>query len=58
MKTSKREKMKVAKIIDGKEASIWQRKMTETSVGTFRGKVGQRALKEQPGTWETRPNDG
>jgi hypothetical protein len=34
MKTSKREKMKVAKIIDGKEASIWQRKMTETSVGT------------------------
>ncbi len=33
-------------------------KMTETPTGTFRGKVGQRALKEQSGTWETHPSDG
>jgi hypothetical protein len=30
-------------------------KMTGASSGTFRGIIGQRALKEQPGTWETRP---
>jgi hypothetical protein len=37
MKTSKREKMKVAKIIDGKEASTWQRKMTANLCRDFPG---------------------
>jgi hypothetical protein len=32
--------------------------MTETPTGTFRGIVGQRALKEQSGTWEAHPSDG
>ncbi len=32
--------------------------MTQNPPGTFRGKVGQRALKEQLGTWEARPSDG
>jgi hypothetical protein len=50
--------MKVAKIIERREASTWEREMTPSSTGTFRGKVGRRAQKEQAGTWETRPSDG
>jgi len=50
--------MKVAKVLDGKEASTREGEMTQNPAGTLRGKVGQRALKEQPGTWETRPSDG
>jgi len=50
--------MKVAKILEGKEANTRWGKMTGDPTGTFRGIVGQRALKEQLGTWETRPSDG
>ena len=53
MKASKREKMKVAKILEEKEASTWQRKMTENLCWDFPGYSRAARLKEQPGTWET-----
>ena len=42
----------------GKRSQHPEEEDDRTSEGTFRGIVGQRALKEQPGTWETRPSDG